>query len=66
MEKSSSIKDIELPKTPEGTPPVLLEGTPEESPQSSQKSNPKKDFEALVEFYLADTASYPRKKKYNR
>ena len=49
MEKSSSIKDIELPKTPEGTPPVLLEGTPEgippvllegtteESPQSSQK-----------------------------
>ena len=53
------MEKIEEMKTPES----LLESpshTPQESPhnsldlKSSTKSNPKKDMEAMVEFYLAD------------
>tara|TARA_B100001287_G_scaffold276730_1_gene288977 strand:+ start:2311 stop:6000 length:3690 start_codon:yes stop_codon:yes gene_type:complete len=47
--------------TPEGSPPKeeqLSPKTPEDSPpKASPKSNSKKDFEALIEFYLADNTS---------
>ena len=58
-ERNDQREKIEEMKTPES----LLESsshTPEESPpnsldsKSSTKSNPKKDMEAMIEFYLAD------------
>ena len=46
-----------LPQTPEGSPPKTPEGSPPNSVAKSFKKNSKKDFEALVEFYLADFTS---------
>jgi len=45
--------ELASPKTPEGSPPK----TPEGSPIVSKSVNSKKDFESLVEFYLADNTS---------
>ena len=43
-------------RTPEDSPPKTPECTPPKS-HSLNKSNPKKDFESMVEFYLADNTS---------
>jgi len=61
MEKSDSIEEIST--SPIDSPPMRLaeQGpkTPEGSPPQSIKiSNAKKDFEGLIEFYLADNTTY--------
>lgn len=56
IERAKNMKEEEspyFPGTPEGTPPnIQIERAREE--KESSKSNPKKDMEAMVEFYLAD------------
>ena len=49
-------KSPSFPGTPEGTPPnIQIQRAKEmENESSKSKTNPKKDMEAMVEFYLAD------------
>ena len=61
MENSDSIEEIST--SPIDSPPMRLaeQGpkTPEGSPPQSIKiSNAKKDFEGLIEFYLADNTTH--------
>ena len=48
--------------TPEGSPPKTPEGYTPPGSSRSVKSNPTKEFEAMVEFYLADNTSGSRNK----